>query len=291
MSYHSSAGLASNSRLTYPPEISNPQLVVLVGSFGLASNLLGLLLFHANLPANPHLAELRQLQKQSMASLRRSNPHTPPAGHSEFSGLYGHPAATRAALVQHMALASESISPNQPLITDSLLPGGDAAEDTPLLSNGTGHRHSHGHSDGSMNMRALVLHVIGDALGNVGVISTGLVIWLTQWSFKYYFDPLVSLVITVIIFSSAMPLGVPPTISLDRVRESILEVDGVRSVHELHVWQLSESKVIASVHVLASRDHDFMPVAVKIRKALHDHGIHSSTIQPEYSEGQVLAVS
>jgi zinc transporter 1 len=66
------------------------------------------------------------------------------------------------------------------------------------------------------------------------------------------------------------------------VRSSILDVDGVISLHELHVWQLSESKVVASVHVLASRDHDFMPVAAKIRKALHHHGIHSSTIQPEY---------
>lgn len=54
------------------------------------------------------------------------------------------------------------------------------------------------------------------------------------------------------------------------------------SVHELHIWQLSESKIVASVHVMASRDHDFMPVAVEIRKALHHHGIHSSTIQPEY---------
>lgn len=76
--------------------------------------------------------------------------------------------------------------------------------------------------------------------------------------------------------------GVPPTISLDEVRASILRVKGVLSVHELHIWQLSESKIVASVHVMASRDHDFMPVAVEIRKVLHHHGIHSSTIQPEY---------
>lgn len=70
------------------------------------------------------------------------------------------------------------------------------------------HRHSHGaHASGSMNMRALVLHVIGDALGNVGVIATGLIIWLTTWKYKYYCDPIISLVITAIIFSSALPLG------------------------------------------------------------------------------------
>ena len=98
-------------------------------------------------------------------------------------------------------------------------------ESTPLLSTDVdsgrssphslhadaGHSHGrhggHGHSHGSMNMRALVLHVMGDALGNVGVIATGLVIWLSSWSWKYYFDPIISLVITVIIFSSALPLG------------------------------------------------------------------------------------
>lgn len=76
--------------------------------------------------------------------------------------------------------------------------------------------------------------------------------------------------------------GVPPTVSLEEVRAAILEVEGVLSLHELHVWQLSESKIVASVHVMASRNHDFMPVAAKIRKALHERGIHSSTIQPEY---------
>ena len=63
---------------------------------------------------------------------------------------------------------------------------------------------SHG---GSMNMKALLLHVLGDALGNVGVIATGLIIWLTSWGFKYYCDPVISLVITAIIFHSALPLG------------------------------------------------------------------------------------
>ena len=76
--------------------------------------------------------------------------------------------------------------------------------------------------------------------------------------------------------------GVPPTVSIDEVKDAILAVDGVISLHELHVWQLSENKLVASVHVLASRSHDFMPIAAKIRKALHHLGIHSSTIQPEY---------
>lgn len=193
-----------------------------------------------------------------------------------------------------------------------------SGEGTPLLHEEHAHeqmkqisiKHKHHHAHESMNMHALVLHVLGDALGNVGVIATGLVIWLTSWSFKYYFDPVISLVITIIIFSSALPLGVyphfhvqtqtmltyaavrsasfillqgvPPTISLDQVRSAILAVDGVLSLHELHVWQLSESKIVASVHVLASPEHEFMHIAARIRSILHHHDIHSSTIQPEY---------
>lgn len=67
-------------------------------------------------------------------------------------------------------------------------------------------KHGHAH-DGSMNMRALVLHVLGDALGNIGVIATGLIMWLAHFSWRFYFDPIISLIITGIIFASALPLG------------------------------------------------------------------------------------
>ncbi len=90
--------------------------------------------------------------------------------------------------------------------------------------------------------------------------------------------------IAILVQSTAFILlqGVPGTVSLEETRDAILAVDGVLSVHELHIWQLSENKLVASVHVMASRKHDFMPVAAQIRKVLHDRGVHSSTIQPEY---------
>ena len=74
---------------------------------------------------------------------------------------------------------------------------------------------------------------------------------------------------------------------MKEVDEAIREVDGVQDVHELHIWQLSETKVVASVHVLASPVRDFMDVAREIRRVLHERGIHSSTIQPEYQPSRV----
>jgi zinc transporter 1 len=82
----------------------------------------------------------------------------------------------------------------------------EEAEET-LARSGYGNATSPGHSHGSMNMHALLLHVLGDALGNVGVIASGLIIWLSDWKWKFLSDPIISLVITVIIFTSALPLG------------------------------------------------------------------------------------
>jgi hypothetical protein len=80
--------------------------------------------------------------------------------------------------------------------------------------------------------------------------------------------------------------GVPSHVSLDQVRREIREVPNVTSVHEFHIWQLSESKIVASVHVCVTPGVDFMTVASRIRRILHNHGVHSSTIQPEYLVGE-----
>ena len=147
-------------------------------------------------------------------------------------------------------------------------------------------------------MRGVFLHVLGDALGNVGVIATALFIWLTDFSWRYYADPLVSLVITVIILLSAIPLckaasrillqAVPENLSIDEIKEDITDLDGIISCHHLHVWQLSDTKLIASLHVQVDFDFKgegsarYMTLARQIRECLHEYGIHSSTIQPEF---------
>ena len=78
-------------------------------------------------------------------------------------------------------------------------------------------------------------------LGNVGVIASGLFIWLTTFSWRYYSDPLISLLITFIIFSSALPLvksasfillqGTPSNVPLDDLRRAIMKVPGIVDVH------------------------------------------------------------
>lgn len=197
--------------------------------------------------------------------------------------------------------------------------GPESAETTPLFGrpradSRSWHRNHHhakprrpsksGHSHQNLNMRGVFLHVLGDALGNVGVMLTALFV---QWSPRHawsapltdYADPFISLVITVIIFSSALPLvksaskillqGVPKGIVLDEVKEDIASIPGIESVHELHIWQLSDVKMIASLHIQIAFDpatdkgHQYMRLARAVRMCLHAFGVHSVTIQPEYS--------
>ncbi|KAK0309292.1 Zinc resistance conferring protein [Friedmanniomyces endolithicus] len=155
-----------------------------------------------------------------------------------------------------------------------------------------------GHSHGDLNMKGIFLHVMGDALGNIGVIATALIIWLCKFPGRFYFDPAISLVITVIILCSAIPLckaasrillqAVPLGINVDDIKEDIEDLPGIISCHHLHVWQLSDTKMVASLHVQVGFDTKdegsarYMHLAQNIRECLHEYGIHSSTIQPEF---------
>ena len=207
--------------------------------------------------------------------------------------------------------------------------GEEPTEGTPLLRNANvsgsaerhGHKHKHpdqhdswhvdhkhnkkpetenggGHSHSDLNMRGVFLHVMGDALGNVGVIGTALFIWLTNFTWRFYMDPLVSLIITAIILGSAIPLckaasrillqAVPAGINIDAIKDDIEELPGIISCHHVHVWQLSDVKTVASLHVQVEFDFRgegsarYMQLAREVRRCLHEHGIHSSTIQPEF---------
>ncbi|KAH7114608.1 cation efflux protein [Dactylonectria macrodidyma] len=156
----------------------------------------------------------------------------------------------------------------------------------------------HGHSHGDMGMNAMILHVIGDALGNIGVMVTALIIWLTDWPGKLYADPVVSLLITAIILKTSIPLtlatarvllqATPEHVSIQEIRQDIERLPGVITCHHIHVWQLSDTKLVASMHIQVSFPIDshsgekYMELARRARMCLHGFGIHSATIQPEF---------
>ena len=148
-----------------------------------------------------------------------------------------------------------------------------------------------------LNMRGIFLHVMGDALGNLGVIGSALIIGLSSSPWRFYSDPAISLMITVIILTSAIPLckaasrillqAVPVGMDVDNIKQNILELDGILDCHHFHAWQLTDTKLVATLHILVSKPEpaEQMKLVQKVQNRLSKHGIQSSTIQVEF-EGQ-----
>jgi cobalt-zinc-cadmium efflux system protein len=144
-------------------------------------------------------------------------------------------------------------------------------------------------SEGNINVRAALLHVIGDLLGSVAALISGVVITFTNW---YPIDPILSLIIVILILFSSLHLlreglhllldGVPSAIDLESVGKSLAEVEGVKDVHDLHIWSLSADRVALSAH-LTLNDLMLWPQVLGTSRLLikQKFNIQHVTLQPE----------
>ncbi|KAK8086515.1 hypothetical protein PG994_001489 [Apiospora phragmitis] len=143
-------------------------------------------------------------------------------------------------------------------------------------------------------MMGVLLHVLGDAINNIGVMVAAVIIWQVKSDKRMYADPAISMAIALMIFISAIPLVkntgkvllgyVPNNINVEEVRHDIEKVPGIESLHELHLWSLTQEKAIATAHVSVPEDtsvDSFMGLAKTVSECLHAYGIHSVTLQPE----------
>ncbi|CAB4065343.1 SLC30A1 [Lepeophtheirus salmonis] len=132
-----------------------------------------------------------------------------------------------------------------------------------------------------------------DALGSVVVIVSALIMWLTEWEYKLYVDPGLSLLLVILMMHSVWPLliesamillqTVPTHLDIENLRSKLLnEVEGILEIHDFHIWQLAGNRIIASAHIRCLNLSEYMKVAEKVKEFFHHEGIHSTTIQPEF---------
>ncbi len=149
----------------------------------------------------------------------------------------------------------------------------------------------------NLNAKAAFLHVLGDAIGSLGVIIGGLVIRLTGWRFV---DPLVSLLLCALIAWSAGKLireafhilmeGTPEHLHLEEILSALSGIPGVWGVHDLHIWTVTSGFIALSVH-LAVDDWERGPAILDAGRDLlaGRFGITHSTIQIERSSLQACS--
>lgn len=255
-------------RLARPERVDDPFLVLVVGALGLAVNIVGLLIFQ---DCSAVLACCSRAQR-ARRSIAGPGDAEDPAGAAPGPNQEKVAAGTADAAGDSLAVQTEP-------------------EET-----------VHKKKSDALNIRGVLLHVMGDALGSVIVVITAIIFYVLPLTsqqpcnWQCYIDPSLTVVMVIIILSSAFSLiketatillqMVPPGVNMEELLSKLSTVPGISSVHEVHVWELVSGKIIATLHVKHQEDKARQEASAKVREIFHHAGIHSVTIQFERIDSQ-----
>jgi len=141
----------------------------------------------------------------------------------------------------------------------------------------------------NLNMRGAWLHVLSDALGSVGAMVAGFLIWRFGWLWA---DPAASLVISALVLLSAWHLlrdavdvlmeAAPRGLDLAAVEAALVSVPGVAAVHDLHVWTIGSGEMSLSCHLVAQAGRADAALLTDAYRTLGaEFGIDHATLQVE----------
>lgn len=141
----------------------------------------------------------------------------------------------------------------------------------------------------SLNMKGAYFEVLSDMLTSIGVIIAGIIMLITGW---YYADPIISAGIGLFIFPRTWALlkdavavlleGTPTDVNLAELRESLAKIEGVSSIHDLHVWSLTSGVNAMSVHTVLADDSQHDVVLARVHEFVtKNFKISHVTVQTE----------
>ncbi|KSV95476.1 cation diffusion facilitator family transporter [Sinorhizobium sp. GL28] len=145
------------------------------------------------------------------------------------------------------------------------------------------------HKDESLNVKGAYLEVWSDMLGSLAVIVGAAVIWFTGWK---WVDSLLAVGIGFMVFPRTWVLlkecinilleGVPPGVRLADVHATIAAVPGVISVHDLHLWAITQNQPSLTAHAVLAEGADGETVRRAIEERLRqEFDLHHTTLQME----------
>lgn len=144
------------------------------------------------------------------------------------------------------------------------------------------------HQKNDINTRGAFLHMAADTLVSVGVVISGILISLTNWTF---IDPVIGIVIALVILVGTWQLlsesvrltidAVPESIDPDAVRQAIEAEEGVDSVHHLHIWAISTTETALTAHLVIEPQAEQENVVRRVKQKLSEKGIGHATLETE----------
>ena len=142
------------------------------------------------------------------------------------------------------------------------------------------------HGGGSLNQKAVNLHMLEDVLGWAVVLVGAIIMNFTDIRIL---DPIMSIGVSVFIFINAFKNlkevldlfleKTPHGINIEEIKNHILEIDGLEDVHHIHIWSMDGNSNFATMHIVTNEDSH--KIKEKVREELSEHGISHATLELE----------
>ena len=149
------------------------------------------------------------------------------------------------------------------------------------------------HKNTNVNLRASFIHILGDAIQNIGVLIAGIIIYF--WPSLSIADPICTYIFSIIVGFTTINIlkdclfvlmeGSPVDVDIEGLEKDLQEIKGVKEIHDLHVWSLSIGKMSLSCHILC--DSNTQKTLKKAKKMIQKkYKIDHITIQVEENNEQ-----
>jgi cobalt-zinc-cadmium efflux system protein len=134
--------------------------------------------------------------------------------------------------------------------------------------------------DNDLNIRGAFLHLLSDAIVSAGLVIGGIIIFYTN---LFWIDAVLSLVIAIVILFSTWQLlkdslrlsldGVPEGIELNRIRETVEKIKGVKNIHHIHIWAISTTENALTAHLVVDH-HSDMAIMERLKQEIKHVLLH-----------------
>lgn len=158
--------------------------------------------------------------------------------------------------------------------------------------------HAHAHhalSDASRSWRSCLLEAMRTCGGCLLVVGCACAVHFGEGALPRYVDPVLAVVAVAILICTSYPRiresglillqNIPHNVDIATMQKRIMqEFPAILNVHEFHLWQLTNTHLIATVHIVFGSPAVYASVADRLNRYLHEQGITSTTVQPEFCQ-------
>ncbi|KAI3801487.1 hypothetical protein L1987_29592 [Smallanthus sonchifolius] len=142
----------------------------------------------------------------------------------------------------------------------------------------------------NINIKGAYLHVMADMIQSVGVMIAGLVIWVRpEWLMV---DLVCTLIFSVLVLCTTIPMlksifsilmeSTPSEVDVVGLKSDLNSIKGVHDVHDLHVWAITQGKIVLACHIIVESNAISDEILHKVKSLCEgNYGIHHVTAQIE----------